>query len=82
MPSDKIVKALIEKKLNRIVDITYLAPGYVHWDIRFFDVPKGEDDTRIVYNGTKKGINPIVWMPTFFLPTSASLGRLLEPGTY
>ena len=35
----------------------------------FFYVPKGKDDIRMVYDGTKCGLNGAVWVPSFFLPT-------------
>jgi len=69
-------------KIRRILATGYLETGCVRWDIRFFPVPKGEDDIRIVYDGTSSGVNEAVWAPSFFLPTSVSLARLLEPGTY
>ena len=82
IPENKGTKALLVEKLERILSVRYLSPGYVHWDIRFFGVPKGETDIRIVYDGTKNGINKMVWIPTFYLPISVSLSRLLEPKTY
>ena len=82
VPSSEALKVLIEEKINRIIAVRHLGSGYVHWDIRFFDVPKGDSDIRIVYNGTDNGINLEVWTPTFYLLTSLSLSRLLEPRTY
>lgn len=82
MPRDEEVEKLINEKLNKILRLRYISDGYVHWDIAFFEVPKGEEDIRIAYHGKKNGINDLVWMPTFALLTSASLGRLLEPRTY
>ena len=82
IPADDKIKGLMEEKLRRILAIKYLSPGYVHWDISFFDVPKGEEDIRIVCNGTRNGLNEAVWVPSFYLPASVSLGCLLEPGTY
>ena len=82
IPKDHKVKALIEDKLNRILQVRYLLRGYVHWDIIFFNVPKSLEDIRLVYDGTKNGINSVVWAPTFFLPTSMSLSCLLQPNTY
>ena len=54
----------------------------MHWDVPFFEVPKGDEDIRIVYDGTKNGLNVAAWILSFYLPTSSSLGRLLQPGTY
>ena len=82
MPKDPLEESLVIEKIQRIVDTGYIKPNYAHWDIQFFAVPKGEDDVRIVYNGTKGGINLVVWAPPFFLPVSASLVRLIQIGTY
>ena len=46
--------------------------------IKFFDVPKGEDDIRLVYDGKANGLNACVWVPTFWLPTLDSLLRSLD----
>ena len=57
---DPKMKALVEEKLNQILLVRPLLRGYVHYDVQFFKVPKGENDIKIVYNGTKNGINLIV----------------------
>ena len=44
VPANAATKRLIEEKLNRISQVRYLGEGYVHWDIRFFAVPKGDED--------------------------------------
>ena len=36
----------------------------------YFTVPKGEDNVRVVYNGTSSGLNKVLWAPNFWLPTS------------
>ena len=48
----------------------------------YFSVPKGEDDVRMVYDGTKSGLNKAMWVPRFPLPTADSHLRALEPGTF
>ncbi len=45
---------------------------------KFFDVPKGEDDIRLVYDGTANLLNSCVWVPTFWLATLDSLLRSLD----
>lgn len=35
----------------------------------FFSVPKGDNDIRMVYDGTKSGLNNCMWAPQFSLPT-------------
>ena len=51
-------------------------------DISFFGVPKGDDDIRMVYDGMKSRINSATWAPSFFLPTSITLTRILDPYSY
>ncbi len=48
----------------------------------FFAVPKGEDDIRMVYNGTSCGLNDAVFAPWFALPTMDSHLRAVDVGTY
>ena len=48
----------------------------------FFDVPKGESDIRMVYDGTKCGLHRAVWIPSFFLPNVQSHLRAVEEGTF
>jgi hypothetical protein len=47
-----------------------------------FDVPKGEDDIRLVYDGTKSKLNDHLWAPWFPLPTVESLLRSVGPTTW
>ena len=37
--------------------------------IKYFAVPKGENDIRIVYDATAYKLNECVWVPSFWLPT-------------
>ncbi len=46
----------------------------------FFLVPKGDDDVRIVYDGTNSGLNGFLWAPWFHLPTIESHLRCLCSG--
>ena len=77
----KILRLTIEK-FERLLHTLCLEGGFVRWDMHFFDVPKGDSDVRIVFNGTENGLNAIVWVPSFFLSTSHSLGRILQVNTY
>jgi hypothetical protein len=38
--------------------------------LSYFSVPKGEEDIRMVYNWTESGLNDIIWVPGFILPTA------------
>jgi hypothetical protein len=46
--------------------------------IKYFTVPKGEDDIRLVYNATANKLNECVWVPSFWLPRIDSLIRALD----
>ena len=45
-------------------------------------MPKGDNDIRVVYDGTKCGLNDAVWVPTFFLPTIQTHFRAVVQGTH
>ena len=81
-PNSLPLRKLYLEKITKIILANYLEQGWVKWDIRCFSVPKGTSDIRLVYDGTSSGINEIVWVPSFFLPTSVSLGRQLQVNTY
>jgi len=63
----------LRKKIEKVVNRGYLEEGYVGSLINYFAVPKGEGDIRVVYDGTKCGLNQCVWAPNFFLPSVDSL---------
>ena len=50
--------------------------------IKYFAVPKGEDDVRLVYNATTNKLNECVWVPTFWLPTVDLLVRALDKDSW
>ncbi len=43
--------------------------------IKYFAVPKGGEDIRMVYDATANKLNEAVWVPTFWLPTIDTLVR-------
>ena len=45
----------------------YLLPSdsLVKSYIKYFAVPKGDDDIRMVYDATANKLNEAVWVPTF-----------------
>lgn len=57
----------------------YLVPGQVRTVVRCFQVKKGEEDIRVVWDLSKNGLN-LVYTPSFFLPTASSYVWRLEPG--
>jgi hypothetical protein len=60
----------------------YLEKGKVSSLIAFFEVIKVLVDIRLVYDGTKSGLNKAMWAPWFGLPSVDSLLRCLAPGTF
>ena len=46
--------------------------------IKYFAVPKGENNIRIVYDATANKLNKCVWVPSFWLPTLDMLLRALD----
>ena len=72
-----------EEKLQKVVDRGYLDNQQVVVSFTtYFHVPKGDEDIRMVYDGTKCGLNGAVWVPTFFMPTIQAHLRALEQGTH
>ena len=47
-----------------------------------FDVPKGDSDVRIVYDGSKSGLNESLFTPWFALPTVDSMACSLLPSDW
>eukprot|EP00804_Cyclotella_cryptica_P003455 CCRYP_002101-RA/>CCRYP_002101-RA protein AED:0.38 eAED:0.31 QI:0/0/0/0.8/0.5/0.4/5/0/1035 len=50
--------------------------------IKYFAVPKGEADWRVVYDATASGLNECTWAPSFWLPTVDSLVRALDEDSW
>ena len=59
-----------------------MRPGAVVSLTSFFSVPKDVTDIRMVYDATKSGLNDVVWVPSFGLPTVNSTLRGIEFSTY
>ena len=80
---DQASKERAGKKLQKVLNRGYIDPDTVVQSLMsFFYVPKGEDDIRMVYDGTKCGLNDVVWVPSFFLPTMESHLRAVVEGTH
>jgi hypothetical protein len=71
---------MIKDKLVTIRRKGYVSPGKVASLMSFFEVPKGDDDVRMVYDGSASGLNEVLWAPWFPLPTVDCLLRAVEPG--
>ena len=64
LPADKVVEKIQKVRLRG-----YIAAGLVISLTSFFQVPKGEDDIRMVYDATACGLNDALWAPGFWMPT-------------
>ena len=83
MPED--AKEVLREKLKNVIGKKYLdvPDGMVESLIQYFAVPKGVEDGktkdwRIVYHAGANGLNDCVWTPSFWLPTAATLLRLMD----
>jgi len=74
------VRAKVTTKLKKFIDRGYVIPRRVQSLISYFTVPKGDSDVRLVFDGTKSGLNSALWAPSFHLPTIDSILPMLEPG--
>ena len=84
-PSNPAQKPRILEKLRKFLDRRYLEDDqnrFVVSLISFFDVLKGEDDIRVVFNGTSCGLNDATWAPWFPLPTARTHLRGVKRGTW
>ena len=60
---------MIEKdneKLRKLILRRYLIPGQVHTVAPCFQVKKGEEDIRVVWDLIKNGVNSLTFTPSFF----------------
>jgi hypothetical protein len=48
----------------------------------FFEVPKGEDDIRMVCNASVSGLNDSIWVPRFPLPTIQTHLQSVQEGMW
>jgi hypothetical protein len=80
--SDVNMREKVKQKLAKFLNRSYIETGPITSLISYFTVPKGEDDVRLVFDGTKSGLNAIIWSPTFTLPTVDTLLSIVEPGSF
>jgi hypothetical protein len=80
--SNEAMKLQVIKKLLKARERGYIAPGMIESLTAFFAVPKGDDDIRLVYDGSVSGLNLSIWVPRFFLPTLKTHLRAVDENTY
>jgi len=73
---------VMRKKLDKVRRLKYIQAGRVDSLTSFFAVRKGETDTRMVYDGTKSGLNDAMWAPWFALPTIETHLRFVSQGSF
>lgn len=71
----------MKAKLQLVRDRRYVDAGFVQSLTSFFAVPKGDDDIRMVYDGTKSGLNDSIWVPSFPMPTVNTMLRAVTFNT-
>jgi hypothetical protein len=79
---DEDTKAKVIEKLKKVRERGYISPGMVVSLTAFFEVEKGDDNIRLVYNGSVSGLNLSIWVPCFFLPTIHTHLRAVDEDTY
>jgi hypothetical protein len=75
-------KKKVVEKISTVRKRKYIDAGDVASLTDFFSVPKGDRDIHMVYNGTSSGLNDVLWVPSFPLPTVDSLLRSVHPNTW
>ena len=79
---DLKVSTAITLKLSNVAEKGYIQPGQVLSLTRFFAVPKGDADIRMVYDASVSGLNDSLWVPSFVLPGVDSLTDSMGPGSW
>ena len=72
------------RKVFKVIQRGYLRPvrkEELRSLMHYFSVPKGDDDIRIVYDGSKCKLNSATFAPWFAVPTSNTLERTVTPHT-
>jgi hypothetical protein len=73
---------LMQKKLGKVGEWGCVTKGEVHLLTLLFALPKGTpEDARMVYDGTKLGLNHAIWVPRFSFPTVNMMMRAVDENT-
>jgi hypothetical protein len=78
--ADPALHAKAKEKIIKVVRRRYLVTTdlNIKSPIKYFAVPKGEDDVRMVYDAAANRLKDCVWVPIFWLPTINLLVRALD----
>jgi hypothetical protein len=77
-----LLKVRDKEKLDKALNWRYFVVGLVKSLTTFCGVPKGEDDMRVVYDGSLPGLNAELFSPWFMIPNTKSHLNTVEPGTF
>jgi hypothetical protein len=82
--SDPAIQAKAKEKIGKVVRRRYLVTMdiIIKLLIKYFAVPKGDDDVRIVYNTTANRLNECAWVLSFWLPTIDTLMHALDENSW
>ena len=80
--TNKDTKARMHEKNLDFCIKCYIQSGRVKSLIRYFLVPKGDEDVQIVYDYNDSGFNDMMWIPAFGLPTVDTLLRGTSPTSW
>ncbi len=71
---------MLRDKIGKMVKKGYIAPpeSKLRFLIKYFAVPKGVGDWRVVYHAGANGLNDCVWATSFHLPTVDALLRIVD----
>ena len=72
---DKVGTVIGRGYIERVANV-----AEVHSLMYMFHVPKGLDDVRMVYDGSKSGLNKVLYAPWFYIHSVDMMCRSLLPG--
>jgi hypothetical protein len=70
------------KKIGKVRKRRYIEKGPIESLTSFFAVPKRVDAIQMVYDGTELGLNNVIWVPRFPLPTVDMMLRAVDSNTF
>jgi hypothetical protein len=73
LPREPAKADKVKSKLSKVIDRQYISPEEMVNVTSYFDVPKGDDDIRMVYDFTASKLNDALWAPNFWLPTISNV---------
>lgn len=78
----EMAQELMNKKVNKVRQRCYICAGVVICLTNMFSVLKGLYDIRMIYDGTKSGLNACLFAPHFSLPVMVHTLRSLQEGYF